>query len=89
MYTIVNNYNITFTQNTQTVNLPTDISNGTVIYLNNMTNNDITINSTFKIFHYILTPLIGINSIILTPNMLLKFIYTINSITGFSKYSIE
>jgi len=88
-YAILNNdTNFTFTENTQSVNLPTNLLNGAIIHLNNMTNNNISIISLVKIFHYILTPPEGLNTFILTSNMLLTFMFTINTVSGYSKWNI-
>jgi hypothetical protein len=88
-YAILNiDNNFTFTENTQTVILPTNLLNGSTIYLNNMTDHNISIESLAKIYHYVLTPIEGLNTLILYPNMLLTFIFTINTVSGKFKWNI-
>ena len=41
-----------------------------------------------KIYHYVLTPIEGLNTLILYPNMLLTFIFTINTVSGNFKWNI-
>ena len=53
-----------------------------------MTNHNISIESLAKIYHYVLTPIEGLNTLILYPNMLLTFIFTINTVSGNFKWNI-
>jgi hypothetical protein len=53
-----------------------------------MTDHNISIESLAKIYHYVLTPPEGLNTLILYPNMLLTFIFTINTVSGNFKWNI-
>lgn len=87
-YTIADNYNIKFVNNTKIVYLPENLKDGSIVHLNNCSDNNISISSKDKIFHYILTPPEGLNNLILNQNAMFKFIYTNSQINQRSKWNI-
>ena len=87
-YTISDNYNIKFMNNTKIVYLPQNLKDGSVIHLNNCSDNNISISSNDKIFHYILTPPEGLNNLILNQTAMFKFIYTNSQTSQRSKWNI-
>ena len=89
-YSFCQENNVTFTENTEIINLPgtMSIDDGRTIHINNMTQNTININSFYKIYHWILTPPEGLNAVEITPNMMYKFVFTRNPVTTEGKWSI-
>lgn len=89
-YSFCNENNVTFTENTEIVNLPGTlfIDDGRTIIVNNMTQNTIIINSVYKLYHWMITPPEGLNTIEITPNMMYKFVFTRNPVTTEGKWSI-
>lgn len=89
-YSFCNENNVTFTENTEIVNLPGTlfIDDGRTIIVNNMTQNTIIINSVYKLYHWMITPPEGLNAIEITPNMMYKFVFTRNPVTTEGKWSI-
>jgi hypothetical protein len=55
--------------------LPNTLENGTSLCVLNNTENDVTIKSNKKMYHYILTPSSGLNEVVITPNMLYCFLF--------------
>lgn len=89
-YTFCKDSSVTFTENTEIVHLPniTPMEDGRTIHVNNMTRNVISINSVYKMYHWVLTPPEGLNVIDIFPNMLYGFIFNKNLVTNEGKWSI-
>jgi hypothetical protein len=89
-YTFCKDSSVTFTENTEIVNLPGTllVDDGRTVHVNNMTQNTIVIKSFYKIYHYFLTPPEGLNEIEISPNMLYKFVFNRNPVSTQGKWSI-
>jgi hypothetical protein len=82
--------NVTFCGNVLEIFLPTIVEAGKTIQISNMTDHVIKLNSPedVRMYHWIMTPSEGLSQFDVYQNMLIKLIYTKNTLTDVGKWSI-
>jgi hypothetical protein len=75
-----NNYNYRALKNVNSITLPMSCQDGQTIYIQNTSNNLITISSNTLMYHTILTPFDGSLKLIINPKITLCFVF--NSLTN-------
>ena len=82
--------NVTFCGDVLEIFLPTVVEAGKTIQISNMTDHVIKLNSpeNTRMYHWIMTPSEGLDQFDVYQNMLIKLIYTKNTLTNIGKWSI-